>query len=184
MSSLSFNEVQKQLERVESPLVASELHGLICGYLVANLSGNAAGLVKYALGKSVPGDVLAAEVAMMISTLFETTKVELQDSDMGVELLLPDEDEVAAPDRMQSACDWSRGLVLGLAIQGVALDKKLPDDTRSFLEDCSTIGQSEFDADESEEAEKVYADLVEYLRTGLLMTQEEINPSVPNASIH
>lgn len=178
-----FPELAKVLARVEADVGASELHGMACGALAVNAAAGVESLAKFAFGGVEAGNVLTAEAAAEIKTMHDATLLQLQDPEMGLELLLPD-DDYGLVDRMQAACEWARGLVLGFALQGVSVEKALPEDSKSFLTDCANIGRSEFEVEESEEHELVFVELVDYLRTGALLVQEEINPEKTHGPVH
>ncbi len=179
-----YDEVAETLARGPVVLSPAELHGIASGLLIQDASTPAERLRQIALGETEQGDVLAAETARTIDQLHEATRQQLQDPELGFELLTPDEDE-PLEERIQAACDWARGLVYGLAEQGVKTSD-CPADTAEFIRDCLTLANNEYSVEDSdpEEAESLYMELLEFLRMGTLMAQEELQPMRAAPQLH
>jgi len=179
-----YDEVAETLARSPVVLSPAELHGIASGLLIRDSSTPAERLRQIALGETDQGDVLADETARMIERLHAATKAQLHDPELGFELLAPDEDE-PLESRIQAACDWARGLVYGLAEQGVKTSE-CPADTAEFITDCLTLANNEYTVDDSseEEAESLYVELLEFLRMGTLMAQEELQPMRAAPQLH
>lgn len=140
---------------------------------------------KLIMDEPQPGDVLAAETMSQLQALFSSTRELLQTPTLEFELLLPDEDEPLEV-RIESACEWARGCLYGLLEQGLEVEGELSEDVSGFIHDLMQISQGGYQATEGEDAEVVYADLLEYLRMGALMTQEELQPikAAPQQQLH
>ncbi len=62
---------------------------------------------------------------------------------------------------------------------------KLPDDSREWAEDVVRIGSSgELEMEDEEEGENSLAEIIEYLRVGVLMMNEEMQPMKAAPQIH
>ncbi len=172
-----YDDLASALGRGGAVLSPAELHGIATGLLIRDAATPAERLHRIVLGETDAGDVLADETARMLSALHDTTRTQLQDSELGFELLTPDEDE-PLEERIQAACDWARGLVYGLAEQGVKTSE-CPADTADFIQDCLTLANNEYSVEgvSAEEGESLYMELLEFLRMGALMAQEELQPT-------
>ena len=63
--------------------------------------------------------------------------------------------------------------------------KKLPTDSREWAEDVVRIGSAnDLDLDDAEESEDALAEIIEYLRVGVLMMNEEMQPMQTPTQIH
>jgi hypothetical protein len=63
--------------------------------------------------------------------------------------------------------------------------KKLPADSREWAEDVVRIGSAnDLDLDDAEESEEALAEIIEYLRVGVLMMNEEMQPMQTPTQIH
>ncbi|HFD86071.1 MAG TPA: hypothetical protein ENJ35_00155 [Gammaproteobacteria bacterium] len=179
-----YDDIGEALMRSSAVISPAELHGMACGLLIKDASTPSGKLQELVLGQIDRGDVLDSETAAVIDKLHAVTLHQLQDSELGFDLLAPDEDEPLEA-RISAACDWARGLIYGLAEQGVKT-KECPTDTADFLQDCLTLASNEYNVDEGsdEENEQLYMELLEFLRMGTLMAQEELQPMQAAPQLH
>lgn len=149
---------------------------MACGLLIKDATTPPDKLKQMVLGERDQEDILAQEAAQQIETLFATTKEMLQDPELGFAILTPDEDEPLDA-RVLAARDWARGVVYGLAELGVQ-PGDCPTGTADFLTDCKTLAETEYATDIGDDAgnEGIYFELLEFLRMGTLMAQEELQP--------
>jgi len=71
---------------------------------------------------------------------------------------------------------WCDGFLFGLALAGVKDLTHVPDDSMEILQDITTISQAADDEEEDEMNEVAYSDIVEYVRMGVLLINEEMHP--------
>jgi len=180
-----YDYLAEVIARANLPSLPAELHGLAAGLLIADRSTPASRYLKLILDEPEKGDVLAAETQTQFETLFVATREILQTPTLEFELLLPDDNE-SVETRVDAACEWARGCLYGLMEQGLELDADLSEDVSGFLQDLLQLSSGGYDVSEDEEAEMIYADLQEYLRMGVLMTQEELQPikAPPQQPLH
>ncbi len=101
----------------------------------------------------------------------------LNDPDMSFQLCLPD-DSANFKERQFALADFCAGFNYGFGI-GMAgkNNKKLPGDTQELLEDFQAIeGADPATGDQSDE--NAFMELSEYVRVGVLLTHEELQPVV------
>lgn len=96
------------------------------------------------------------------------TSEELFSDDLRFMPLLPDDDEPVS-DRVDAMAEWSAAFLAGFGALG---DIDLSDDETDVLEDLSAIGSAEVGSVEEEEAERMYTDVVEYLKVTVLMLMQ------------
>jgi uncharacterized protein YgfB (UPF0149 family) len=69
---------------------------------------------------------------------------------------------------------WCQGLLYGLGLGESGWSDRLGEESQEFLQDVADIAQIGFDIDEAGEAdENAYAEVVEYLRVGLMLIQQD-----------
>jgi uncharacterized protein YgfB (UPF0149 family) len=91
-------------------------------------------------------------------------------------LLLPGE-EAALPERADALGSWCQGFLLGLSLGGVQDIGKLPGDAAEVVRDMVELSRAgSYELSGSDEDENAYAELLEYVRTGALLVNEEMNP--------
>lgn len=180
----AYEEIGLALDRVGGVHPAAEVHGILCGLLAQDATVSEAHFARLILGEDpAAGDVLVHEARKQLSALHTVTRLQLQDSSLGLELLVPDDDE-PLDERVAAACDWARGWVYGLAEQGLERAAQLPPDSAEFLTDCKSLADAGYEADEGEEGDTIYMELLEYLRIGALMVQEELQPLREAPGLH
>jgi uncharacterized protein YgfB (UPF0149 family) len=81
--------------------------------------------------------------------------------------------------------EWCNGFTLGIGLAGIKDHKKLPEDSRELLPDFSEIGTSgHFDLEDESGSEEALAEISEYIRMGVLLINEELQPIKQSSMIH
>lgn len=162
MALPAWHEVNERLDALGAPCAAAEAHGLLCGLLaLAVPSARDVWLERAVGGKQAPAP---------LDALCDETARELDDVELGLELLLPGDDEADLGERTEALAQWCAGFASGAGLAGRrAAD--LPAESREFLEDVTRIAQAEVASDEDDEA--AFAEVVEYVRMGVLLTRTE-----------
>ncbi|VAW75041.1 hypothetical protein MNBD_GAMMA12-750 [hydrothermal vent metagenome] len=174
MQSVEFNSVVEALERAEASVSAAECHGMLTAQLSMASGKGAAECVRHIFVDNCdPSSVLFTEALSVLEQMISHIHTTLNDPDMGFELLLPDE-KISMPDRLLSLSEWCQGYLFGLGLAGVSDNKDISSDINEMLQDLVHISHLDLEqAFESEENEKDYVELVEYVRIGVLYLQEE-----------
>ena len=181
--TITFSELQLALHRGDAEYDASESQAIACGMLVVNMSADKLVWVKLLVGDIDAENKAQHEAIAMLGKLFEQTKYQLQDSGLDFNVLLPD-DDVSLSERVNAIQEWCHGFLLGISLAGVKDHSSLPEDSRDLLVDIASIGSSgDFDFDE-EDGEEALIEIVEYLRMGALLINEELQPIKASTVIH
>lgn len=180
-----FARIDRLLGRIGNPSDPAEVHGLLCGiYCLRGDIGRDVWMLQ------VLGDgyqEASREEAAVLLELFEATTRQFNDADLGLSLLLPDDDEPLSA-RADSLGEWCQGFMAGLGLGGIESHQGLSAEVQEFLRDLLEISRLEFDTDEADEAdETAYAEIVEYVRMGILLVNEELRrrpqePAGPGSS--
>ena len=180
------------LQKLDTETTASEVHGTLCGLLCANTSARMEIWQKALWPNQAKGDLLAAEANSVFEQTHEATRVQLNDPNCEFQMLLPG-DEDSLDQRVHALGDWCQGYLIGLSLGGIKDFAPLPDDAREIANDLLEIARAgtSYELEGSEEDENAYAELVEYLRVGVLLINEELQttqaPPVeidPDATLH
>lgn len=173
-----FSYLDEMLMRAEATLGAAETHGLLCGVWCA------AGRVDEGLWLgSVFMDVDPQNVAVQQSrgplrALAAWTVEALNDPVLGMDLLLPGSESASLAERTLALAEWCQGYLLGLSAGGISQDMPLPDDVSELVRDFTEIARAGFDLDEADdEDEAAFMQIAEYVRIGVLLISEELQPS-------
>ncbi len=176
---LSLEIIDRALETLKAEMEGPECHGTLSGLLCARGTLEAEQWLALALPdvKPAEGDLLAAEALKSLAGLFRETVRQLADSVLDFHPLLPDDDE-PLEQRVDALAEWCQGFLMGLTLGDIQDFKALPADSAEVVHDLAAFSQaSGYELEGGEEDEVAYADLCEYVRTGVLLVNEELNPS-------
>ena len=187
MAQPDYNDVQQLLVEERSHADAAEAHGTLAGSLCA------AGGYSFEdwLAEILPDGEAGPHATDALRTLFERTAGALGGPDMEFAPLLP-RDEEPLDARASALGQWCQGFLYGLGSSSLNDAAGLPGDVGEIVRDLSEITQVGVDAEEGLESnEGAYAELVEFVRVGVQLVFDELEPlrgaSVPpkpDGSLH
>lgn len=150
----------------------AEFHGLLCGLLCVD-SGLTAdtwlATVDQESGRT-------AAVTAEMRQLYSATLNQLDSTEFGFHLLLPDDDRILG-ERAVALGAWCQGFLSGLGLGGLESTADLSPEVGEFIQDVSQIARIGFDTYDGDEGdETAYAEIVEYLRVGVLLVRQALSP--------
>lgn len=169
-------ELDQLLGSAEATAGAAEVHGLLCGLLCA-----AGRIDRKQWDPQVFADVDAQRVVVAqgraaVQSLADWTTQALNDPVLGMDLLLPAEGQPLF-ERTAALGEWCQGYLLGLAAGGIGQDAQLPEDVAELIRDFTEISRVGFEIDDTDEDDEVaFSDVVEYVRMGVLLINDELQP--------
>lgn len=178
MSDFDYQSITSALQRLEIAADAAECHGAMSSVIC--LTGEA-GLqpwlsahfpeIEHAIAE---GNALAGETRQLIAELYQQVLQQLQRGQFDYELLMPEDTESLAM-RTEALANWCQGFLLGLRCSGVSDISKFNGDLAEILEDITEISQvSGGGLEDTEEEERSWTELVEYLRVGVMLFCETL----------
>ena len=180
--NLDFEQLTAITGQAEMISSTVEMHGVLSGLLVVDKALTENQYLECLVGEE-PAIPLSEDVTDALQKLLEDTKTMIDSDTFEFEPLLPN-DGYALADRLDAASGWARGFILGLSKQGVNANKITSPDVSQFIYDLTEISTSEYEVDDSEESELIYVELVEYLRMGAILLQEELQPVASTQPLH
>lgn len=172
-----FDELHACLRAASSGVGAADLHGSLCGFLVAGGGGFGAFLDSLGLAELLA----AAQSRDLLSRLYAHTDAELDSDDFVFAPLLPDDDRPLA-ERTAALLHWCQGFIGGLGLGGLREERTLSADGREVLHDLAEIARSRVSHDaDSEVDETALAELTEFARMGTLLLRSELRTAVGQA---
>jgi uncharacterized protein YgfB (UPF0149 family) len=149
---------------------ASDLHGSLTGYVCAGGSAGARGwLAALELETETNADLPHAAFAR----LYEDCVAWFDDPELRFEPLLPETDS-ALDARVDALVEWCRGFLGGLGLAGISSRPVLSADAAEILQDFGTIAGSRFEYADAEEDENALAEVIEFIRVGVLLLHAEL----------
>jgi hypothetical protein len=179
----TYAEISQTLSALQVGIGASELHGSLTGYLCAGGIAHA-GSWLHELALDEVGDAIAeAPERRVFERFFEHCADDLENPDLGFAPLLP-ADEEPMSDRAGALVEWCRGFLGGLGLSRCRIDE-LSEDGGEVLKDFGRIAATEFDTgDTASEDEEAYAEVVEYVRVGVMLLHDELARAPRGATRH
>jgi uncharacterized protein len=167
-----YSQIQSTLAASHALADAAEAHGTLAGALCA--------LVPYRLedwlAEILPEGVGDASAAPALQTLYEATVAGLSQQQMEFDLLIPSDDR-PIEERTQALTAWCSGFLYGLGSNGAADPQRLPGDLGEIVRDLTEITRADVDASDTVEAnESALAELVEFVRVGVQLVFDELEP--------
>ncbi len=176
-SNEALQRLDAALAQVETEMRAVECHGTLIGLLCAKGEMEKKGWLEFIAHALDPADLLAREALETFGALFEAAHAQLADSTLDFQLLLP-ADDTPVETRIEALAQWAQGFLLGMSSGGIQDIEKLPGDSGEIIRDFVDISRADtYDLEGGEEDEVAYNELLEYVRTGVLLINEELHPT-------
>ncbi len=172
LSTRTFIELQRALTQSRALSDAAEAHGTLVGSLCATRC-----TLDEWLAEILPDGRAEQGAAASLQEVFDATREALGDSAMTFQPLLPSDDDPIS-DRTEALGEWCQGFLYGLGT-GVAVTDAaaLQGEAAEVLRDMTEITHVDVDPDDTEESNEVaYAELVEFVRVGVQLLYEQLQP--------
>ena len=166
-----YAEIQRSLAHSHALSEPAEAHGQLAGALCA--------LVPYRmedwLAEILPEASLADGADPALQTLYDSTVAALAGGDMEFDLLIPGDDR-PVEERTQALTSWCTGFLYGLGTSA-GDPQRLPGELGEIVRDLTEITRADVDANDTQEAnESALAELVEFVRVGVQLVFDELEP--------
>ena len=173
-----YNSLQLVLSKTDAEMSASESHGVLSGMFCARGKVELGDWLNEVFEELDLNNMLVKEASQLLVGLFNSTQVQLNGAEADYQLLVPDDEQPLA-ERTDALAEWCQGFTYGLAAGGLKKDADLPEDTAELIRDMVEIGRAGHDDDAVDESdEDAYMQLHEYVRMGVLLINEELQPCV------
>jgi uncharacterized protein YgfB (UPF0149 family) len=166
-----FDELADRLVELGGGSHPSELHGLLCGTFAG---GSHPGVeVWHRQVSGLLGDEeLDSRSEDILSRMYQLTLSQLEQSDFSIALLLPDDDE-ALEQRTEALGCWCQGFLSGFG--EAAAGKEMGEEVEGVIGDFSEIAQIQPEGDDSDESERFFMEVSEFVRMALITVFSEMN---------
>lgn len=169
-------ELDQALGRAEAAAGAAEVHGLLCGLLCAAGRLEEECWLGQVFIETDSHSVAFQQGRSAVQSLAAWTLEAMNDPVLSMDLLLP-ADAQPLFERTAALAEWCQGYLLGLAAGGVSQDAQLTEDVAELIRDFTEISQAGFEVDEADDDdEAAFSEVVEYVRVGVLLINDELQP--------
>jgi yecA family protein len=186
-------QLEDMLFNVDAALGATESHGALCGMLCAQGATEASQWMLCVLGEHEETSKALQQAGKKLMQIHQISVEQMNDTEADFELMLPDDDEPLEM-RIEALGAWCQGFVYGLAVGGIKEDTELPEDSKELITDILEISRAGYVADNeaelatdegsSEEDEVAFMEVSEYVRMGVLLFYEELQPLQSSQTVH
>ena len=159
---IAYESLQASLRSLGLDQDAPEYHGILCGMLCYRDDAPAD------LGLAAEPERLAASEDEVLKGLRKASLQQLQEAHVEFVLMLPD-DEEGMTERVEALAQWCSGFLHGMASSTQMDMRGLSDDAQELVRDFTELSRAghEMATDgDTEQDERDYAELVEYVRVG------------------
>lgn len=172
MQGLDYSHIQQALATAHALAEAAEAHGTLAGCLCASVGYR----FEDWLAEILPDGRAGPETTQSLRELYETTTGSLGAREMRFAPLLP-RDVESIDARASALGQWCQGFLYGLGTSPLTDASQLPGDIGEVVRDFSEITRVAVDDAESIESnEGAYAELVEFVRVGVQLVFDELEP--------
>lgn len=174
-----YAELERLLDRIDSPFGAAGAHGALCGALSADGDFPEGAWLRELGIEEATRDLTMREARMLCVREAWVTRDQLADENFAFFLLLPDDGTTSINDRIAALAQWCDGYLYGVVLGGLGSGDALGKEGREFLDDVARIANAGGSGHAMED-EEAYVEVVEYLRIGVLL-MKEVGQSSPVA---
>lgn len=169
-----YDELAAAMARAGLSQTPAEAHGIAMGLMLAGTGEATAAWDREFYVELDPADVLAQECRLLLDRLYAA--VHDAPGDALHAPLLPDGIDVGA-DSLAAVRDWCQGFLYGFGLGGQGVDRGLDDAAAEWLRDIAEISRIDTEgAEDSEENRAALIEVEEYLRVGLTLVQDALQP--------
>jgi len=170
----SYNKVHSALQQAHANISAAEAHGMLCGFICAGKEMDGKSWIDPILGDQTISDEILAENRALLLKLYELSSIKLQQMEFDFSLLLPDDDEPLYV-RAEALSHWCLGFVIALNRSGINIQAAISVEVQDALRHMLEISKLDYNIiDVTEEDERAYFEVMEYVRMAVLMVYTEI----------
>lgn len=175
--SIDFDQIELALQTLGADINASEIHGTLCALLCADSANTGDNWFQSLVPAIEDSSAIQDDAVQTLISLCHETRQKINDPTCDYHLLLPSDDNDIAT-RTTALSDWCQGFIMGLMVCGLKDFHKLPENSAEVMQDIIEISRagSAFETEQSEEDEVALEELIEYVRVGVLLINEELNP--------
>jgi uncharacterized protein YgfB (UPF0149 family) len=159
----NYQEFMDSIAILALPISASELHGVMCGYLCAGAISDGEAYLRALMTNKK--DVL---MRVALFGVYAVSQQQMLNFDFEFQLLLPDDEEPLV-DRARAFSEWCEGFTQGLTLAGVGYEQLQEDEAQEALQHLIEFAQLDYHSlSIDEDDERALMEVVEYARMAAL----------------
>lgn len=173
---MEYTELESTLECGSGACRTEHWHGLLCGLLSVGRPASVDLMHRLLFEVTGLEGELRSDQYDALAQLLLITRQQFAKNEIEFDLLLPD-DEQSLVERTQALGGWCETYLYGLSAGGLSDDTEVSDEVAEFITDLTEISRAEYGLGASEDEDEFrFNELVEYIRVGVLLVNENLNP--------
>ena len=177
-TDIDIEQLKRDLLKLGNEASPYEAHGTLCGLVCGRGELDARewiALTTDAEDAIEQGDLLAREASESLTNFFFETVKSLSDNNLKFYPLLPDGGSESA--QLEGIAQWAQGFLMGLSLAGIEKFTDYPEEVGEFVEAMTSISSADdYDLAGDDSDEEAIIELIEFIRIGVLLMNEEMNP--------
>lgn len=154
----------------------AESHGVLVGLACGEAACNFERWYDELFVMPKASDARGRRCCQSLQALYEHTLASLAGDELAFTPLMPDE-SYSLSERADALADWCRGYSYALSLSALRPERVLSHEAREVLNDVGAMAAAGHSGDEDdEEAEGALVELQEYVRVGVMLVFEEMQP--------
>jgi len=172
-----YQQITEILRQIGLGNEAAESHGVLCGLLCTNGEGAQARWSTHIMSQVGEKEGLSpAALQALLSPIVQECQQQLTSTECDFQPVIP-QDPTSVSEKTVALAHWAQGFLVGMSFGGVKDLKELPENAMEILLDFTKIAQAgKYDIDGTEEDDVAFTEIFEYLRAGVLLVYQELNP--------
>lgn len=172
---ITFDEIAENLAAIGIYSAASEIHGLVSGYICSGGDPHEERIIRLVAGQLELEYSSVLEINQLLSFLTKQVVEQLEHPDFEFELLLPDDDIEEVSECIKALGAWCSGFMVGFGTGAKNLkDDQITAELQEILKDLMEIGEVEDSEYKEEEDENDFYELIEFVRTSSMLIFTEL----------
>jgi yecA family protein len=169
----NFDAFVENIAALALPISASELHGMLCGYLCAGAFQKSEHYLRALIAKD-SNNHSTRNAASALFEIYTLSKHQITTLDFDFKLLLPDDSEPLA-DRAQAFSEWCEGFSQALTMAGISYEHLEDEESQEALQHIKEFAQLDYhNLDIDEDDEKALMEVSEYTRMAVLRLSNDL----------
>lgn len=167
-----YDEFNESIATLALDISASELHGIMCGYLCAGADSQGEAYLRALSGNKKDQSSRTAALAMF--AVFSISQQQIINFDFDFELLLL-EDESPLIDRARAFSEWCKGFVHGLSMLSIGVEQFYEEEAQDAMQHLMEFAELDCDSlDVDEEDERALMEVSEYARMAVIRLHSDL----------
>ncbi len=172
-ANIKYDNISQAINNLNLDLPAEELHGQMCGVLIASPMSMVEDWLFELIGTRDENNIIAKSAVTKISGLLSATLGDLNNPEFTFVLLMPDDDAQMSI-KLKALGNWCDSFLYGFGLAQTKVE--LDDEAAEFIKDLSEIAMIDTQDETSIQNDLALEELLEYVRVGVLLLQENCRP--------